>query len=428
VAYFTSHHGTYWFQIRVPKNLQHHYGALVRINLQTPVRAEAQRLSYRLAGDWLDRFASASMDNLTLHPISHVQTGLEVALPCAPPEAINYLTPTFDLPVPSTNKKQQIESLDDLFVYWKQLNPERPASTISEVKKVITEFKKHIRALKIHQIQRQHLIAFRDFLIQQRLARSTIRNKIGYIASLLQVGFDAGILPENIGRGIRIPKSKAEASARRPFTVKELETIFASPIYAINFRPRGGGHEACVWLPMIALATGARLEEISQLRVDDIEEDPKHGLLIRITDEGSDQRVKTAGSRRTIPVHQELLCAGFRAYWHDQHIRGEAWLFPSLEPDHDGRRGGAFGQWFSRYLRGDRGCKILDKRVVFHSFRHTFKTLCREAGISEEVHDALTGHVSGSIGRTYGHMPLAPLVEAIGQLKLPVAFPVVTND
>lgn len=328
-------------------------------------------------------------------------------------------------PLRSKSKKQPIESLDELYIYWKKLHPERAESTLTEVKKVVSEFKKHSKSLKIGEIERLHFISFRDALIQKRLAYGTIRNKIGFIASLLQVGFDAGILPQNVGRGIRIPKSRVDAVVRRPFTTDELQTIFTSPIYTHNFRPPGGGGEACVWLPLIAVATGARLEEISQLRTEDIQDGPKNALLLRITDEAEEQRIKTAGSRRTIPVHQELLRAGLRTYWQTQCARGEEWLFPQLEPDHDGRRGGTFGQWFSRYLRGPRGCKIIDKRVVFHSFRHTFKTLCREAGITEEVHDALTGHVSGSIGRTYGHMPIPPLVEAIEQLKLPVTFPVI---
>ena len=46
--------------------------------------------------------------------------------------------------------------------------------------------------------------------------------------------------------------------------------------------------------------------------------------------------------------------------------------------------------------------KVTDPRKVFHSFRHTFKDACRAAGVPEEVHDALTGHAGGSVGRSYG--------------------------
>lgn len=47
---------------------------------------------------------------------------------------------------------------------------------------------------------------------------------------------------------------------------------------------------------------------------------------------------------------------------------------------------------------------IDDPSKTFHSFRHTFKRACREAGITEEVHLAFTGHAGGGVGRSYGRM------------------------
>ncbi len=56
-----------------------------------------------------------------------------------------------------------------------------------------------------------------------------------------------------------------------------------------------------------------------------------------------------------------------------------------------------------------------DSRKVFHSFRHTFKDICRKVGIEEAVHDALTGHTGNSVSRKYGNeqYPLEPLFEAM---------------
>ena len=43
--------------------------------------------------------------------------------------------------------------------------------------------------------------------------------------------------------------------------------------------------------------------------------------------------------------------------------------------------------------------------------------MCREAAIEEEVHDALTGHAGGGVGRRYGNagVPLAVLSEAVAR-------------
>lgn len=155
----------------------------------------------------------------------------------------------------------------------------------------------------------------------------------------------------------------------------------------------------------------------------DIYVDPLHGPLMRLTDEAPEQRLMTEGSRRTAPLHTDLVRAGLLEYVEAARESGSKWLFPALEPDYDGRRGGNFGKWFQRFLRGSSGLGIRDPRLVFHSFGHTFKTLCRAAMIPEDIHDALTGPVSSSVSRKYGEMPLAPLVTAVAAVKLPVALP-----
>ena len=56
-TYLTTHHGSFWFQIRVPVAHQPRYGLRVRTNLQTNDPAAAKTLALRLASDWLVRFS-----------------------------------------------------------------------------------------------------------------------------------------------------------------------------------------------------------------------------------------------------------------------------------------------------------------------------------------------------------------------------------
>jgi hypothetical protein len=59
----------------------------------------------------------------------------------------------------------------------------------------------------------------------------------------------------------------------------------------------------------------------------------------------------------------------------------------------------AWSKFFGRYL----GAHVVDHPAkTFHSFRHTFARACREAGLSEEIRHALTGHSGGGVGRRYG--------------------------
>ncbi|AMM17254.1 hypothetical protein AX768_23765 [Burkholderia sp. PAMC 28687] len=58
--------------------------------------------------------------------------------------------------------------------------------------------------------------------------------------------------------------------------------------------------------------------------------------------------------------------------------------------------------------------------MVFHSFRHVFKDLCRECGIGKELADALQGHSEGDSSGAYGAAlyPLTPMVEALKKYKV----------
>jgi len=76
---------------------------------------------------------------------------------------------------------------------------------------------------------------------------------------------------------------------------------------------------------------------------------------------------------------------------------------------------GNWSKWWSRYTDY---LGITDPRKVFHSLRHSFKDACRAARIEEELHDALTGHTSASVGRKYGNgVPLEVLAEAVAKVS-----------
>ena len=81
-----------------------------------------------------------------------------------------------------------------------------------------------------------------------------------------------------------------------------------------------------------------------------------------------------------------------------------------------------WSKWFGRLLRKKAG--ITDRRNVFHSFRHSFKRTARDAGIPEEMHDALTGHAGGGgVGKSYGRgVSLKPLIDAMDRIPAPATI------
>ena len=192
--------------------------------------------------------------------------------------------------------------------------------------------------------------------------------------------------------------------------------------------------EAAFWFPLIALLSGMRLEEIAGLRIHDLRQDEETRRWFFDVHPHGGRSVKTASSIRTVPVHPELERIGLLLY--RQSVAAEqsakaasarsahsASLWPALRPQVKGRPVSVqWSKWFGRLLRKKAG--ITDRRKVFHSFRHSFKRMARDAGIPEEMHDALTGHAGGGgVGKSYGRgVSLKPLIDAMDRIPAPATI------
>lgn len=139
-------------------------------------------------------------------------------------------------------------------------------------------------------------------------------------------------------------------------------------------------------MPLIGAHTGMRREEICALTVGDIEQ--VQGIWA-INLRKAKKRLKTPGSPRYVPIHDDLIAWGLLDDLVNGRKDGE-WLFPDLTPSAvAGRRGEPFGKWFTP-LRRNLG--IYRPEVVFHSFRHTVATALRNAEVYMPFIEEITGH------------------------------------
>ena len=280
--------------------------------------------------------------------------------------------------------------------------------------------------------KRPHVNSFRDELQEQGLAPATIRSRVGMLRALFSAAMnnDPPLVDANPCQGVKTELGNIAKTARLPFDRNDIKAIMDSPIFRKGARPTGGAGEACYWLPLLAMYTGCRMEELGQLSPGDIKHEhyvDKHDKeqavsVIYVTDDGENQGLKNYASRRRIPIHNDLIIRGFLDYVKAQ--KGDR-IFPLLRPDNLGRETARFSHWFGTYLRG--ACKITDTRKTFHSFRHLFIDIMREVGVEEATSQALTGHTTGDVSRNYGGQfhPLRPLVEAMAKYKVAgVKYPV----
>ncbi|CAG2140339.1 Tyrosine recombinase XerC [Cupriavidus yeoncheonensis] len=201
---------------------------------------------------------------------------------------------------------------------------------------------------------------------------------------------------------------------RRPHTTQELVALFSSR----EFQRKRFKHSYTYWLMPMALLTGARLNELCQLSLNDIAN--IDGVqCISVLDEEEGQRTKNANARRVVPVHSTLIELGLLRHVERLRSAGESRLFPELKPGRDGF-GTAASKWFGRY--SDR-CGVTNPETVFHSFRHWFITAMMNAGVSETVTGEIVGHETGRItSKVYYHGTALNLLQAaVEQVRLPTA-------
>jgi integrase len=238
-----------------------------------------------------------------------------------------------------------------------------------------------------------------------KITTTTVNKLMGGLQAISVWARDQGVIPDEVVWSDPFSRMRLEEdeSEREPFTISELQKLFASPVFTDEERPNGGRGEAAYWLPVLALFTGGRLSELSGLTAFDVlhEETAGHHVFSFTKDKARGRRLKNKSSARAVPVHPELERLGFLQYV--DAVRSErgadAWLFPMVSPPHNSGAA-SWSKWFGRYLRS---VGITDPNKVFHSFRHCFKDALRAGKVPEDLNDALAGHsYGGRVGRGYG--------------------------
>jgi hypothetical protein len=296
------------------------------------------------------------------------------------------------------------ETLRAAFEGWRK-GKIRPKGTLHEYERAITLFIELHGDLPIAQIRRSHARQFREALQEvprrrtgkllkaplpelaewgrehpnePKISTSTVNKQLGAVQTIGLWARDNGIVPDDVPWSDPFSRMRLEEDDpdREPFTMAELQLLFAAPVFTNGERPVGGRGEAAFWLPLIGLFSGARQSELAGLSVAGVRTDePSKVTALFITkDRERGKRVKTRQSQRAVPVHSELVKLGFLDYVQDvQRTRGDdAWLFPLIAPNTGGVK--AWSKWFGRYIRE---LGITDTAKVFHSFRHNFKDALR---------------------------------------------------
>jgi len=289
---------------------------------------------------------------------------------------------------------------------------------------LIREFMARLQTLPadLYQSRRRHgtttlvdLITAADAAGDPKMNPQTVNNYIGKLSEMLKWAVREEYLPRNpaVGVALSLPVKTGvrEQDERCKFEKHDLHLIFGVDWFRDGkpALPSNGRYSQYqphyYWLPLLGLFTGARLNELAQLYLDDFAQDDGKTWFVdfnldaddKLSDGQSDKSLKTVNSLRQVALHSKLIELGLLKYVQCLREAGHTRLFPELRFDKIKGYGKGAGKWFNDRFLGKKLGIPRDGMRSFHSFRHTFTSAVYDSneGISEPTVAQLTGHQRG---------------------------------
>lgn len=310
-------------------------------------------------------------------------------------------------------------SLDDLFEGYVSDGDRPPKPTTV---KAWRRQMKHFIAFLGHgdavRLTREDVEHWRDHLLAtpmkdggKRSARTINDTYLAGLRTVLNWAVEKKRLSANVAIGVSVRTRKAVKHRERSLTREEALTILRGTLATPSARLTAEHARARRWVPWICAYTGARVNEITQLRKQDVFRED--GVwVIRITpDAGS---VKNNEARK-VPLHSHVIEQGFidvvralRAgpiFYDPSRARGG-----SDENPQSNKVGERLAKWV-------RELGVRDPNIgPNHAWRHRFKTIARTARMDHEAREVCTGHAPGSEGQAYGEWEMTALSYEVEKL------------
>ena len=298
------------------------------------------------------------------------------------------------------------------------------AETLEEDKPVyrvtradVLKFKRALQELPSNRTKRFHGLTALE-VIKANKARATPfqpldaktinNNYLGGLRSLFNWCFENEVIPDNPAAHIKVDVVDTGTPRRINFAPSDLTKIFS----AERFNTAGKPFNERQWAELISLFGGMRASELAQIKLDSVRHE--RGILVFAIEE----KTKNVGSLRLVPVHSTLLSLGLEKHVEKLRARSATHLFPNWY-----QKGEAKKDW-SAFLPDafnvttKKNLGINDSRKTWHSFRHTFKSGLKQAGVVKSMRDDLAGHSDSSAGAGYEHgEAVEAMQEALEKLR-----------
>jgi integrase len=252
--------------------------------------------------------------------------------------------------------------------------------------------------LEITDIKPKHAYDYLDKVLADNPDRSnkTLKDYIWGVQALLKYCVQRDYIQLNPFHNLDLKSFGQKPEETYPFEKSELRAIFAH-----DWNPQDR------LLLSILATTGMRPSEAGNLTWERFNDTEHEGIRYFTTLDTADEkvRVKNSGSKRLVPIHPDLQLPE----------RSTGRLF-DYEKNEDGLSATEIGHQILPILHDI----VPHPNKNIRSFRKTFKRMCRDSGVGEEVHDAITGHrqTASASRANYGGMGVPVMFEAISKLNV----------
>jgi len=229
----------------------------------------------------------------------------------------------------------------------------------------------------------------------------------------------------NIFHGKSVPSKKGKnVITRQPFNEEQLKLIFGKNYFNRTLNSVSPCRYVFFWVGILGLHHGTRLQETSQLHINDIYPLDKI-WVIDINENTKDKKLKTKNSNRIIPLHQTLIDLGFLEYRKILEQNGKERLFHELTLGRDGYTKNP-SKFFNDYLR-ELGIKSATEKYDFHSLRHTCNNALIQKDVNEEHRNDYLGWGQTGMSKSVYGKPFEPSILK-KRCSDVISFPINWND
>jgi integrase len=325
-------------------------------------------------------------------------------------------------PDPQANRFPPVElppaelPLDYLFAAWKGERKPKP-KTEKRYLGVLNGLAAFLGTRNVLAITVDDMFRWKQHRIDLKMDPGTIK-RIDLAVPKAIFGWAKGerLMPSNPAADVNMMASAKAKLRESGYTLAEARRVLAATLLPVSGRLSGERAASRRWVPWLCCYTGARVNEMTQARGDDVYREPVPDAepvwVIRITPEAGSVKTDVA---RVVPLHPHLLEQGFVDY---AKSRGAAPLFYDPGRARGGtpahRQSDKSGEKLAEWIRKEVG--ITDAGIMpNHAWRHRFRTIGRSLKVPGDVLNALDGHAAESVADKYGDFWPQTLYEAIVQ-------------